>query len=129
MIVCALVCIPSYTTSDRSITSWAIKMTSEWEARDLAKSQGLSFVGRVDPFPDVFELQLSHSTIKTGDIQSAEDAIHTELSGHPAVGWVSKQVPLKRTKREFSDPAFSQQWHLVFFPFLSTIQFNLFHTG
>jgi subtilisin family serine protease len=91
-------------------------------AKELAEERGLEFVGRVDPFPNVFEFKLSHKVmldhsvergINIQDEQSIEDALHNELSGHPSVKWVSKQVALKRTKREFSDPAFNQQWHLV----------------
>jgi hypothetical protein len=115
---------------ERSV-SWAVKldpgaMTSRGDmeglAKELAEERGLEFVGRVDPFPNVFEFKLSHKVmldhsvergINIQDEQSIEDALHNELSGHPSVKWVSKQVALKRTKREFSDPAFNQQWHLV----------------
>ena len=111
--------------------SWAVKlgnqdMTSSQEmearARELAKERGLEFVGRVEPFPNIFQFDLPREVIdyhiqsrEIGqlDAQSVEDSFHNELSGHPSVMWASKQVALIRTKREFSDPAFEQQWHLV----------------
>ena len=119
VIVAARHCLPSrLETVGEGPIRWAVKMTSESDARVVAREQGLSFVGRVDPFPDVFELELPRRAMKTGgedgwsakrDVQSVDEA----LSGHPAVGWASKQVALRRTKREFYDPAFVRQWHLV----------------
>ena len=121
LLVSVEICLPS-----EEDVRWAVKIAGgrsrEAAARRLAEEKGLDFVGRVDPFPDVFELRLSRKTIHSRsvdygigqlDAPSLENAVHAELSGHPAVKWASKQVPLKRTKREFSDPAFPRQWHLV----------------
>ena len=115
------ICLPS-----REDVRWAVKISGgrsrEAAARRLAEERGLEFVGRVDPFPDVFELRLTHKAMEARSVNerigkldgpSVDDDIHAELLGHPAVRWASKQIPLKRTKRDFSDPAFPRQWHLV----------------
>lgn len=129
VVLCVHVSLSSTTGGNGRPVSWAVKLghdedttTPEVLAKKLAREQGLEFVGRVDPFPDVFEFSLSQNAILervrergTGgiDSHSIEDTVHEELSGHPVVKWASKQIPLKRTKREFSDPAFHRQWHLV----------------
>ena len=104
---------------------WAVKIAGgssrEALARQLAEERGMEFVGPVHPFLGVYELRLPHRAIELGSVEvigrmdspSVEDAVHAELSGHPEVEWVSRQVALKRTKRDFSDPAFPKQWHLV----------------
>ena len=128
LVACVHVSLCSVT--EKSI-SWAVKLDPgaamspegvEGLAKKLAEERGLEVVGRVDPFPNVFEFKLSHKVmldqsaergIRQRDVQSLEDALHNDVAEHPSVKWVSKQVALKRTKREFSDPAFTQQWHLV----------------
>ena len=106
---------------------WAVKIAArgnsrEQTARELADERGLELVGQVDPFPDVFEFRLSQKErqarsagdgIGQMDSQTVDEAVHASLVGHPAVEWVSKQVGLRRVKREFKDPAFPRQWHLV----------------
>ena len=102
---------------------WAVKLTGGTSrARELADERGLELVGRVDPFPDVFEFRLPRSAMEARSVEdgigklddpSVDGAVHDELMGHPAVQWVSRQVPLRRTKRDFADPAFPRQWHLV----------------
>ena len=102
---------------------WAVKLTGGTSrARELADERGLELVGRVDPFPDVFEFRLPRSAMEARSVEdgigklddpSVDGAVHDELMGHPAVQWVSRQVPLRRTKRDFDDPAFPRQWHLV----------------
>ena len=108
---------------DGSSVRWAVKVrgddnSPEERARELAGEHGLLFVGRVDPFPDVFELELPHELIQARsigqmDVQFVEDTVHNDLTDHPDIKWASKQVALIRRKREFSDPAFIKQWHLV----------------
>ena len=92
------------------------------QPRELADERGLELVGQVDPFPDVFEFRLSQKErqarsagdgIGQMDSQTVDETVHASLVGHPAVKWVSKQVGLRRVKREFKDPAFPRQWHLV----------------
>ena len=115
------ICLPS-----QQDVRWVVKVSGgrsrEAAAIQLAEERGLEYVGPVEPFPDVFELRLSRKTMESRSVDHGigqlddpfvEDAVDAELSGHPAVEWVSKQVPLKRTKREFTDPAFPRQWHLV----------------
>ena len=127
LVACVHVSLCSVTGGREKSVSWAVKLDPEAVmsqgdveglAKELAEERGLEIVGRVDPFPNVFEFKLSHKVmlergIRQRDVQSIEDTLHDDLSGHPSVKWVSKQVALKRTKREFSDPAFPQQWHLV----------------
>lgn len=130
LILCVQLFLPSMTGGSDQPVSWVVKLRYEdatasrsmTRAVELAREQGLECVGRVDPFPDVFEFRLSPSVIqdlirergtRDMDAQSVENMFDEGLSGHPVVRWASKQVPLKRTKREFSDPAFEKQWHLV----------------
>lgn len=131
LVLCVQLSLSSTTARDERPVSWAVKLGHEdatepgdlvMLAAELAKEQRLELVGRVDPFPDVFELRLPQNGIwerarergtREVDSRSIEDTVHEELSGHPVVKWTSKQVPLKRTKRGFSDPAFDRQWHLV----------------
>lgn len=107
----------------REVTSWVVKIAGggsrESEARRLAMERGLEFVGPVASFTDIFELRhpssvsIEHRIINRDVIIQDDPSIDDHLSGHPIVEWVSKQVALKRTKRDFSDPAFPRQWHLV----------------
>lgn len=123
VLVCLHLSLWSVIRGENGAVHWAVKVgVSEERAREIASERGLEFVGRVDPFPDVFEMKLSREaiqarTVDSSLVQSADDVVHDELSGHPDVKWASKQIALKRVKRDFtdqfSDPAFGRQWHLV----------------
>lgn len=122
LMVCLHLFLSPLSRGVEAAVNWAVKIAGEAypeaRAREIAAERGLEFVGRVEPFPDVFELRLSREVTRarsvdnTGRVPSVDD-VHNELSAHPDVKWASKQVALKRVKRDFSDPAFSQQWHLV----------------
>lgn len=131
LVLCVQLSLSATTGRNERSVTWAVKVGHEDAtepedlvtlAAELARQQRLELVGHVDPFPDVFELRLPQNVIRERarergtrevDSGSIEDSFHEELSGHPVVKWASKQVPLKRTKRAFSDPAFDRQWHLV----------------
>lgn len=145
LVLCVQLSLCSLSGGSGRTVSWAVKLTMtspediERRAVELARERGLEFVGRVDPFSSIFEFRLSQDAqyqieergIGKKDAQSVEDTFHDELSGHPAVKWVSKQVALKRTKREFSDPAFVRQWHLVHYHWTVVLQLliNSFSSG
>lgn len=128
LVLCVQLSLSCTTGRNERPVTWAVKVGHEdatepedlvMLAAKLACEQRLELVGRVDPFPDVFELRLPQNVIRERArergtrARSTEDTFHEELSGHPVVMWASRQVPLKRTKRAFSDPAFDRQWHLV----------------